>query len=219
MYIWLKLRWLILDRNKCLAGYEQQFSFSYLLFDFVPRREVLFAEKIVFAWQNKVHRGETFTWRIFFYAEEKHFTCRKTMLLHGTWFYIDKMFSLWRKCLIRGQKVFLGDLDFHLSWLHKVKSYDVVSLLKYDFLWMFNGNLWPNSAPVLDTNLQSLSNLEFNVWKITKAQNIMLQLFSLIWLPISVYNSKHISTCISRRLAVIVVCKGASGPRAGKWAI
>ncbi len=56
----------------------------------------------------------------------------------------------------------LSDLEFDLSRSLKVICDDVIGLPIYDFLLMFNSNLWPKSAASQDIRLRNLSDLEFD---------------------------------------------------------
>ncbi len=54
----------------------------------------------------------------------------------------------------------MSDLEIDLSRSLKVKCESVIGLPIYAFLLMFNSNIWPNSAPLQDTRLRNLSDLD-----------------------------------------------------------
>ena len=54
----------------------------------------------------------------------------------------------------------LSDLDFGLSSSLKVSLYSAIGLPMYDFL-MLNSNILLKLAPLQDTSLQNLSDLDF----------------------------------------------------------
>ena len=64
----------------------------------------------------------------------------------------------------------LSDLEFGLSRSFKAICDDVIELHIYDFLLMFNDNLWPNSAPSQDIGLRNLSDLEFDLLRSLKVK-------------------------------------------------
>ena len=47
---------------------------------------------------------------------------------------------------------------------------------------MFNGSIWPNSAPLQDTSLQNVSDLEFDL-----SRSLKVRCDSVIGLPIYMY--------------------------------
>ena len=61
----------------------------------------------------------------------------------------------------------LSDLDIDLS---RSLGSNVITPMDYPyivyaFLLMFNGNIWPNSAPLQDTKFQNLSDLDFDLFR------------------------------------------------------
>ncbi len=56
----------------------------------------------------------------------------------------------------------MSDLEIDLSRSLNVKCDDAIGLPIYIFLLMFNSNIWPNSAPLQDINLQNGSDLEYD---------------------------------------------------------
>ncbi len=56
----------------------------------------------------------------------------------------------------------LTEFAFDLSMSSKVKCDGVSGFPIYDFLLVFNSNIWPNSAPLRDMSLQSLGDLDFD---------------------------------------------------------
>ncbi len=54
----------------------------------------------------------------------------------------------------------LSDFEFDFSQSLEVKCDSVIELQIYAFFFMFNSNIWPNSAPLQDIRLQNLSDLE-----------------------------------------------------------
>ncbi len=47
----------------------------------------------------------------------------------------------------------MSGIDFGLSRSPRDKSGGAIGLPKYDFLYVFNSNIWPNSAPLRDIKL------------------------------------------------------------------
>ena len=63
------------------------------------------------------------------------------------------------------------DFEFDFSRSSKVKGDGDIGLPFYDFLLMFNRNIWPNSALLWDTSLRNLSDLEFDLSRSPKVKS------------------------------------------------
>ena len=74
----------------------------------------------------------------------------------------------------------LSDLDFDLSRSLKVKCDGVIGLPIYGFLLMFNSNIWPNSAPLLDISFQNLVDLDINLSRSLRS-NVIVSTASFLY--------------------------------------
>ena len=57
----------------------------------------------------------------------------------------------------------MSDFEFDLWRSLKFKCDDAIGLSLFAFILMFNSNMWPNSAPLQDIRLRSLSDLKFDL--------------------------------------------------------
>ncbi len=61
-------------------------------------------------------------------------------------------------------------LNFDRSRSIKVSCDGVIGLPIYDFLMVFNFNIWPNSAPLQDIDLHNLSDLDIDLSRTLKVK-------------------------------------------------
>ena len=62
------------------------------------------------------------------------------------------------------------DLEFDLSRSLKAKCEGAIVLPIYDFLLMFNSNIWPNTALLRDLRLQNFGDLDFDLSRSLKVK-------------------------------------------------